>query len=123
MVQAIEKLNKVRALPRGASLAITQVSSQPDNEVRRFTIRWTTAGLGRVLIFVVRLSVTYDNGKTAAVSEIVAQNRRSVELSVSEIQGFFRVVSFNVKVRAVVVNVNPPKVELITAEQDGDVTE
>lgn len=122
MVQAMEKLNKSPTLARGAGITITKVSSQPDNEVRKFTVRWTTAGLGRVLIFLVRLTVSYDNGRIATTNEIVAPNRRSVELSVSEIQGFFRVVSFNVKVTAIVFNLNPPKIERVTTQQDGQIT-
>ena len=121
MAQAIEKLNKVQPLPRGAGLTITEVTSRPDNEVRTFNIRWTTAGLGRVLIFLVRLNVTYDNGRTATASELVAQNRRSIELSVSEIQGIFKVVRFNVTVTAVLISLNPPKIDQVTAEQDGQI--
>ena len=122
MVQAVEQLSKIQAPPRGGSIAITQVSSRPDNETRRFAIRWRTFGLDRVLIFLVRLTVTYDNGSTATVSDIVAQNRRSVELSVSEIQGHFSVVKFNVTVTAVLFNLNPPKIEKVTAQQDGKIT-
>jgi hypothetical protein len=120
MVQAIKKL-KTEAVPRGGSLTITQVSSRPENEARRFAVRWSANGLGRVLVFLVRLSVTYDNGSTATSSEIVAQNRRSVELFVSEIQGFFKVVSFNVRVTAVTIDLNPPGFEQVTAQQDGQI--
>jgi hypothetical protein len=119
MVQAIEKLKKTEAVPRGGGIRITEVSSQPDNEARRFTIRWSPVRLGKILVFLVRLKVTYDNGSTATASEIVAQNRRSAELFVSEIQGFFRVVSFNVRVTAVTFDLNPPGIEQVTASQDG----
>ena len=122
MAQAMKRLNKMPAPPRGRRIIITEVSSRPDNEARTFTIRWTTAGIERVLVFLVRLKVTYDNGGSATTSEIVGQNRRSVELSVNEIQGFFRVVSFNVTVAAIVINLNPPKVERVTAQQDGQIT-
>lgn len=122
MVQAMEKLNEQATLPRGGGLTITKVSSQPDNEARKFTVRWTTDGLGRVFVFLVRLTVTYDNGRTATASEIVAQNRRSIDLFVSEIQGFFRVVSFSVRVTAVVLSLNPIKIEQVTARQDGNIT-
>ena len=121
MVQALEQLSKIQAPPRGGGIAITEVSSRPDNEVRTFTIKWRTLGIDRVLIFLVRLAVTYDNGQTATIADIVGKNRRSVDLSVSEIQGQFRVVSFNVTVTALVFNLNPPQIEMVTAQRDGQI--
>ena len=121
MVQALEHLSKIQAPPRGGGIAITQVSSRPDNEVRTFTIKWRTLGIDRVLIFLVRLAVTYDNGQTATIADIVGKNRRSVDLSVSEIQGQFRVVSFNITVTALVFNLNPPQIERVTAQRDGQI--
>jgi hypothetical protein len=122
MVQAMEKLNERSTLPRGTGITITKVSSEHDNEARRFTVKWTTAGLAKVLIFFVRLTVTYDNGRPATTSEIVAQNRRSIELFISEIPGFFRVVTFSVTVTAVLLSLNPLKIEQVTAQQNGQIT-